>query len=295
VRRNPGKDRSAARFSPGWVVVSYFLNCGGLCAAVTAYALTGTDDPYAIGAAMFVGAGLGGYLAGRGSPHRSYLEPALAAVLVVGSVVAFVYSTPLGRLLVDWHRDQVVRAALQLGGIGAVGGLLGALVGEATQPARQHERTIGWVIQGVFIAAGALFAAMTAAGLMLANEAAPAVLFQTWTGNFDLSRPLVSADRASMAATAAGAAASFVAGLVTQLGAPRRALFPAAAGAALVIGGAVLAIGWAAGRVEKLIAPAALFGALAAALAVVGALLAYLVGRATGRLADGRHSDEHWP
>jgi hypothetical protein len=286
VTRNPTHDPAAARFSLGWVVVSYFLTCGGLCAAVAGYALTGTDDPYAIAAALFVGAALGGFLAGRASPHRSYVEPVLAALLVVGSVIAFVYATPVGRIMVEQNRDQIARVALQLGGVGAVGGLLGALVGEATQPAAHGVHAFGWVIRAIVIAAGALFAAGTAAGLVLLSDAAQAAMVQSWTGA-RAGQPLVSEDQVAVAAATAGGLAAFLAGLVTQMGAPRRALLPAAIGAALVVGGAVLALGWAAGRLVDLIAPAAFFAAAAAAVALVGALLAFLVGRATGRLSRG--------
>jgi hypothetical protein len=291
VRRNPGHARPRAGFSPGWVVVSYFLICGGLCAAIAGYALTRTSDPYVIGAALFVGAGLGGFLAGRASPHRSYLEPVLAAALVVASFVAFVYSTPLGRLVVEMHKDQVVRSAAQLGGVGALGGFLGALVGEATQPPEPGGRFLGWLVHAIFVAAGALFAAVTAAALLLLNEAAQAALAQSWTGGVDPSRPLISEDRVTLAAAVSGALGAFLAGLVTQLGAPRRVLVPAALAAALVIGGAVLAIGWAAQRVDELVGPAAFFAGVAAALALVGALAAFLLGRATGRLSRGGVSE----
>jgi hypothetical protein len=286
VTRNPTHAPDAARFSLGWVVVSYFLTCGGLCAAAAGYALTGTDDPYAIGAALFVGAALGGFLAGRASPHRSYAEPVLAALLVVGSIIAFVYATPVGRLVVQQHRDQIVRVGLQLGGVGAVGGLLGALVGEATQPAAHGVHAFGWVIRAIAIAAGALFAAGTATGLFLLSDAAQAAMVQSWTG-VRSGQPLIPEDRVAIAAASAGAVAAFLAGLVTQMGAPRRALLPAAIGAALVTGGAVVAIGWAAGRAGELVAPAAIFALMAAAIALVGALVSFLVGRATGRLSRG--------
>lgn len=291
MARNPGIEGQASGFSLAWVVVSYFLICGGLCAAVTGYALTGTDDPYTIGAALFVGAGLGGFLAGRASPHRSYLEPALAAAVVVASMVAFIYSTPLGRLLVESHRDEVVRAALQLGGVGSAGGLLGALLGEATQRTRHGDSALGWTIHATVIAAGALFAASTAAGLVLLNEAAQRAILHSWTGGARAGQPLLSEDRVTVAVAVAGAVASFVTGLVTQMGAPRRALLPAAFGAGVVIAGAVMAIGFAAERAHELIAPAALFGAIAAALSLAGALVSFLVRRAAGRLSDGQVSE----
>jgi hypothetical protein len=59
-------------FSLSWVVVGYFLICGGVCAAAAAYAGAGTRDPNAGYAAFFVGAALGGFLSGRASPHRSF-------------------------------------------------------------------------------------------------------------------------------------------------------------------------------------------------------------------------------
>ncbi|HTE54376.1 MAG TPA: hypothetical protein VK698_26155 [Kofleriaceae bacterium] len=292
MRRNPPNEGSpGARFSLPWVVVSYFLICGGLCAAVAGYALTRTQDPYVIAAALFVGAAVGGFLAGQASPHRSYAEPVLAALLVVGSVVAFVYSTPLGRVLVEQHRDQVVRVAFELGGVGALGGLLGAIVGEATQPAAHGVHTFGWVIQGIFISAGALFSAGILAALILLNEAAQAAVVQTWTGGGGAGQPLLSEDRLTLVAVVTGATASFLGGLITQLGAPRRALFPAALGAALIMGGAVMGIGWAARRATELVGAAAIVAAMAGVIALVGALISFLIGRATGRLSSGGAPD----
>jgi hypothetical protein len=293
VTRNPGESAPRHGFSLAWVVVSYFLICGGLCAAMAGYALTGTEDPYAIGAALFVGAAVGGFLAGRASPHRSYLEPALAAALVVGSIIAFVYTTPLGKMMVDRHRDQIMRVALQLGGIGAAGGFLGALVGEAMQKSAHGVRMLGWIIQALFIAGGALFAAVTAAAVVLLSEAAQAALVQSWLGGINQDQPLVSEDRVTAAAVIAGSVAAFVSGLVIQMGAPRRVLFPAAVGALLVMFGAVMAIGVAAKRADEMVAPAAFFAAVAAALALVGALVVFLVRRARGRLSPEAVQDKN--
>ena len=277
-------------FSIGWVIVSYFLICGGVCVAIGGYALAGARQPSAGYAAFFVGAALGGAMAGRASPHRSYLEPALAAALVVGSVLAFVNSTPMGRLLVASYHDQVIRSAEVLAGLGAGGGLLGALVGEATQPRDPRLLGLRWLGLSLFISAGAVLSAGTFAALLLLNKAAEKALGQILTGGIDPHQPLLSQDRVALAATAAGVGAAFLGGLVTQLGAPRRALVPAMLGPLLVMGGAVLAIGAAAGRGHQLVGPAVVVGAFAAAVALVGALCAYLVGRATGRLSGGELS-----
>jgi hypothetical protein len=293
MTRNPLPEEASApqRFSLAWVVVSYFLVCGGVTASLAAYAATRSQDPFVVTAAMFVGAALGGFLAGRASPHRSYIEPVLAALLVVGSVVAFVYVTPLGRVMVEQNRDRIVRVALQLGGIGAVGGLLGAVVGEAAQTRAHGVGAFGWLIRSIVISAGALFAVGTAVALTILNEAAQAAAVQMWTGGGN-GQPLVDEDRIALAAAVAGGVSTFLGGLVTQLGAPRRALLSAAIGAALVVAGALLAIGWAAGRTGELAGPAALFGAAGGVVALVGALLSYLVGRATGRLSRGPVPDD---
>jgi hypothetical protein len=285
VRRNPAHARPEARFSLAWVVVSYFLIAGGLCAAIAGFALSRATDPYAIAGALFVGAAVGGFLAGRGSPHRSYLEPALAALLVVGSVVAFVYSTPLGRVLVQQYRREVLTVSLELGGVGALGGLVGALLGEATQPGPHGEPRLGWIVQATFIAAGALFVSGTAAALTLLDEAAQAAMVQSWTGAS--GQPLVSEGRVAVAAAVCGGLTAFLGGLVTQMGAPRLALLPAALGAAVVVAGGVLAIGWAAGRAADLLGAAAVFGAMAAVVALVGASISYAIRRASGPLSRG--------
>jgi len=276
-------------FSLGWVVVSYFLICGGVCAAAAAYALMGARDPGAGYAAFFVGAALGGVLAGRASPHKSYLEPALAATLVVASLMAFVYATPMGRLGVEMARSEanvdIWRHAAIAGGLGFGGGFFGAIVGEATQPRSPGLLPLRWLLLAIFISAGALFAATTFAVVLLANDAARAALGQMWTGGIDPSKPLVTEDRVILLAAAAAATASLLGGVVTQLGAPRRMLLPAAGGTFLVMSGALLGVAAAGRRLGQFVGTALAFGALAGAVAMVGAFVVYLLARARGRLA----------
>ncbi|HLU65432.1 MAG TPA: hypothetical protein VKZ63_04125 [Kofleriaceae bacterium] len=277
------------RFSLGWVVVSYFLICGGLTAAGAAYALAAIEDPRAGHAAFFVGAAIGGFLAGRASPHRSYLEPALAASLVVVSIIAFVHATPMGKYGIALAKSaadvSVWKHAAIAGGLGFAGGFLGALVGEAMQPRRPGALGLRWLLLGVFISAGALFVGSTAAAIILVNEAAEKALGQMMTGGLDPSRPLLSEDRITVAAAATAASASILGGLVTQLGAPVRALLPSAGGAFLVLGGAVLGVAALVGRAPELVGPAIVVATTAGVLALVGALVSYLVGRASGRLS----------
>lgn len=276
-------------FSLSWVFVSYFLICGGVCAAAAAYAAVGARDPGAGYAAFFVGAAVGGFLSGRASPHRSYLEPALAAALVVASLMAFVYATPMGRLGVAMARSEVDvdvwKHAAVAGGLGFGGGFFGAILGEATQPKAPGLLPLRWLLLAIFISAGALFAASTAAVILLANDAARAALAQMWTGGIDPSRPLVTEDRVVVLGAAAASAASILAGVVTQVGAPRRVLLPAAGGTFLVMSGALLAVAAAGKRLAQFVGTAISFGALAGAVAMVGAFVVYLLARARGRLA----------
>jgi hypothetical protein len=276
-------------FSLSWVVVSYFLICGGVCAAAAGYAAVGAREPGAGYAAFFVGAALGGFLSGRASPHRSYLEPALAAALVVASLMTFIYATPMGRLGVAMARSEVNvdvwRHAAIAGGLGFGGGFFGAILGEATQPKAPGLLPLRWYLLAVFIAAGALFAATTTAVILLANDAAKAALGQMWTGGVDPSKPLVTEDRVVLLAAAAAATASILGGVVTQLGAPKRMLLPAAAGTFTVMTGALLGVAAAAHRMKQMAGTALAFGALAGAVAMVGAFVVYLLARARGRLA----------
>jgi hypothetical protein len=276
-------------FSPSWVVVSYFLICGGVCAAAAGYAAVGAREPSAGYAAFFVGAALGGFLSGRASPHRSYLEPALAATLVVASLMAFIYATPMGRLGVAMARSEVNvdvwRHAAIAGGLGFGGGFFGAILGEATQPKAPGLLPLRWYLLAIFIAAGALFASTTAAVILLANDAARAALGQMWTGGVDPSKPLVTEDRVVLLAAAAAASAALLGGVITQVGAPRRMLVPAAAGTFTVMTGALLGVAAAAHRLKQMVGTALAFGALAGAVAMVGAFVVYLLARARGRLA----------
>ena len=275
-------------FSPAWVFVSFFLICGGVTAAAAGYALVGARDPGAGYAAFGVGAAIGGFLAGRASPHRSTLEPALAAALVVVSVVAFVQATPMGRLGIALAEQEasvsIWRHAAFAGGLGFAGGFIGALVGEAVEPRDPGLLGLRWLGLAILISAGALFVSGTAAAIILMNEAAEKALGQMWTGGLDPSRPLLTEDRVTVVAAATAASASVLGGFVTQLGAPRRLLLPAIGGPFVIMTGAVLAIGALVGRTAQLVGPALVIGAAAACIALVGALIAFLAGRTSGRL-----------
>lgn len=265
-----------AAFSFAWVLVSYFLICGGLCAAAAGYAAVGARDPGAGYAAFFVGAAVGGFLAGRASPHKSYAEPALAAALVVVSVLLFVRSTPMGKMAMSFVGDEVNRHAMIAGGLAFAGGFFGAALGEATQPRDPSFVPVRWLFLGALISLGALFAGGTAAAILLLNDAGEAALAQMWsTGAVDPAKPLVTEDRVTVVAAAAAACAALLGGFVTQLGAPRRLLLPAAGGVFIAMTGVLLAIAVAAKRTDEMLGPTIIFGGLAAGAGLLAALVAY--------------------
>jgi hypothetical protein len=193
----------------------------------------------------------------------------------------------MGRLGVAMARTEVNvdvwRHAAIAGGLGFAGGFFGAILGEATQPRAPRFLPARWLLLAIFISAGALFAAGTLAVVLLANDAAKAALAQVWTGGIDPSKSLVTEDRVVLVAAAAASAASLLGGVVTQLGAPRRMLVPAAGGTFLVMSGALMGVAAAGKRLGDFVGTALAFGALAGAVAMVGAFVVYLLSRASGR------------
>lgn len=264
----------------GWVVVSYFAICGGLSMAAAALVFVPPREPLVPLAAFAAGAAIGGLFAGRASPHRSYVEPAVAAALVVASVLAYVKAMPMGALAITYvGDDDVWRAAAYVGGAGAVAGFVGALVGEASAGDDLHPGALRWLGMSVLLTAGALFAASIAAGGLLLNEAAEKAIADVWAGRE--VRDVFDEERVTVAVALALGAASFLGGLVTQMAAPRRLLLPSSGGALLLVGGAVLASAATLGQTRDSLVPALVTGALAAAIALAGAVLGWIVRKAS--------------
>lgn len=267
----------------GWTIVSYFAICGGLMAAFLGVVAGRQDSPWAALAAFAVGAAIGGFFAGRASPHRSYLEPALAGVLVVGSVLGFAYLTPMGRLAIGYGGDELLHAAAVVGGIGLVAGFAGALFGELSALRQPPPGALRWLGMSVLLTAGALFAAATVAAGLLVNDAAEKAIADAWLGR-EVGRDLFDEERIVVAVALALGAASVVGGFVTQMAAPRRLLLPSAAGALLLVGGAVVASTAAAGDVAEATWPALLTGGVAGLIALVGATIGWILRKAAGTL-----------
>jgi MFS family permease len=279
-------DGARRSFSLGWIVVSYFLVLGGIAAALVITVAAEIRDRYVGYGLVAAGAAIGGLFAGRASPHRSLLEPAIAAALVIGSLVAFLSQTLLGQFVdVLIHavttetaddRSDMWRHIGVIAGVAAAGGLIGGAIGELTASGTPSPGALRWMGMALLITAGALLASSLVSHVLLVDRALrDGGMARVWEG-----RSLVSDDalvRSTMIALAAGA---FLGGLVTQAAAPVRRL--AAIGAAVLLGYGALLFAVIDPRqgVDQSTALGVVVIAVGGALiAVIGAIVGRLIGR----------------
>ena len=189
------------------------------------------------------GTAFGSFFAGRASPHRSLIEPAIAAALVVGSFVLVIYLTPMGKLFISLTQGHLERLVSILAGAGIVAALLGAILGEL---ASFKTGAAGFIRQtglALVIATGALWSSLIIFGLVFANEVAKQALHNLGNPNTNAIVE-VSLTRVATFCGVAAVCAAAASGFVTQLAARRRAVAPAALAAFAVFagGGALSAI-----------------------------------------------------
>jgi hypothetical protein len=158
-------------FSLGWVVVSYFLVLGGIAGALVAAGVLELHERTHAYALVAAGAAVGGLFAGRASPHRSYLEPALAGALVVGSLIAFMSRTSLGPWLYTFGKETMWREAAIVGAIALGGGLVGAVIGELSAPREPSGNPLRWSGMTLLITAGALLASLIVSNVLMIDRA----------------------------------------------------------------------------------------------------------------------------
>lgn len=230
---------SSSRFSLGWVLLSYFFICGGIVFASIGLVALRAQTTLAPFLAFGIGAALGGVFAGRASPHRSLLEPALAGVLVVGSIVALIAGTAIGPVVYAFASDSVWKTSTLLGASALAGGLIGAAFGELTSPAVPSGNPLRWIGVAVLLTAGALFAGLVVSNVLMVDRALrdDELLLKLWEKSPLFEREDVL--RAFYTALAGGAVGG---GLVTQLAAPSRQLFAATAGVMIAYAGMFYAI-----------------------------------------------------
>src|SRR5688500_19068544 len=101
-------------FSMGWVLVSYFVICGGFVLTAVVMGLAKVTGSWTGYATFGIGAFVGGFFAGRASPHSSVVEPAVGGVLMIVTIIGFFAATPLGAILYDVAQDAVIKESLIL-------------------------------------------------------------------------------------------------------------------------------------------------------------------------------------
>lgn len=144
----------------GWVLVSYFLIAGGVALAAVALALFAEVGRTTSDAVFFLGALVGGLFAGRASRHKAVAEPAVAALLVVGTLIA-VFTVGLGRDF-SWTADEgILPIPVQLGLIAGLGGLVGGLIGRRSRTAGSVDSAFRWWGIATLINLGATFMLVT--------------------------------------------------------------------------------------------------------------------------------------
>jgi len=222
------------------------------------------------------GAAIGGFFSGRASPHRSFLEPAIAGVLVVGSLVLFLWQTSVGTMLLP--REQVLRAAPVIGGIVFAGGLGGAIFGELSAPDMVSHSRLRWMGMTWLITAGALLAALIVTHVLLVDSALRAGgAFKLWQ-----SGELITADQLGRAILLAMAAAAAIGGFVTQAAAPDRMLLSVAAAVLVGYAAALAALSYYVGPIDRVaLQGIATLAGGGGVLAFVGAFFGWILDRLT--------------
>jgi hypothetical protein len=199
----------------GWVLVSYFLIAGGFTMAAAAVALLGLGSEPASQAVFFIGALIGGVVAGRASPHKAIVEPAIAGLLVVVTLVC-VFMVELDRRF-SWNGDGALAAAIKMGLVSGLGGFVGGLIGRRSRRGIPDDSALRWWGIATLINLGATFILVLVV-LLLAGRAGDA-----------------SSDSAVFFIFLGLILAAIASGFITQSVAPRRMLWTCGAGTISIV------------------------------------------------------------
>lgn len=156
-------------FSFASVILSYFLIGGGMFGGSLLAFQVKSSNEWVTLACFAAGAFAGGFIAARASRGRTIAEPAIASVLVIGSIVALAANTPLGQLI--WHaaQGQTMRVLGSLAGAGLVGSLIGAAISEKMFGASTTS-SVPWLLYAALSTFGASILVLLFAQLLMWNE-----------------------------------------------------------------------------------------------------------------------------
>lgn len=168
-------DRTKQGFSVGWIFVAYFMIAGGFIIAASLAALLKLQSAAAAYVVYFLGAGFGGFFAGRASPGKTIIEPAVGGVLLVASFVGLIVLVPgvrdIWSIAGEEAQKEVLLRAMLVGGLTGAGGLVGAALGERTQPPTS-ESALRWIGISALVTLGMLFFLFAVLAILMLRHAA---------------------------------------------------------------------------------------------------------------------------
>jgi hypothetical protein len=140
--------RERSGFSLASVLLSFLMICGGVSAAFLGLKyleLETSQAEHLVYLAFAAGGFVGGFFAARASRGSTVLEPALGALLVVGTLCGIALATPAGKMMWNLAQESITQRVLFVAGAGLVGSLIGAwlserLLGESTRS------SIPWIL-----------------------------------------------------------------------------------------------------------------------------------------------------
>jgi len=197
---------------------------GGFIIAASLAGLMKLQSEVAAYVVYFVGAGFGGFFAGRASPGKTIIEPAVAGFLLVASFVGLIVLVPGAReiwsIAGDQAKQEVLIRALLVGGLTGAGGLVGAVLGERTQPP-QSDSAMRWIGVSSLITLGMLFFLFSVLAILMLRHAA--------------AGGSITDDQGVGVVFLALAGSALLGGLTTQAIAPRRMCFACGSGFLVVL------------------------------------------------------------
>ncbi len=251
----PSPSRTAAL---GWVLVSYFLIAGGFALAAVAVTLSGITSQGPSDAVFFVGSLIGGVFAGRASRHKAVAEPAIAALLVVATLIA-VFVVGLGRQFAWAAEGDAFWIPVKLGLVAGLGGFVGGLVGRRSRGGARSDSGFRWWGIATLINLGASFI-LVSITLVLLNDGSD----ERGAGSIFLGLVV----------------AWLIAGFVSQAVAPRKMVWVCGAGAiGIVLFGAAFSVERG-DFAPSVVTSAALLWGMGTVVGAIGAALGWkLIGR----------------
>ena len=253
-------------FSIPWTIFNYLMISGGFLLSLIAIVLlqiTHSSEALAW-AIMSSGATFGGFFAGRASPGKTIIEPALGGAMLFFALMASGFGLDMEFVSAD--QPSIVQVAL-LGIMLGVGGLVGGALGERTNRRARSPSAIRWIGISTLLTAGV-------AGFLMML-----VFLAARVTDWEIS---------AAALVLLGIAAALLGGAITQAAAPTRMFLASGMGSAVIVAVfAVFAILAGTGEAVLLVLFVAAIGL---PIGVAGAAIAWAIVKDRKQAVDGRRN-----